>query len=374
MSEAMQAYTKARAGLILDQPFFGTLSLRLTPIENPDVSTACTDGKVIMFNPKWFLKLSSIQRIGLIAHEVMHVALLHMLRRQERDPKRWNIAADYVINPALKQCGMVLPHGELDDPQYHGMETEQVYNLLPEDIGQDPINGVLLIDGSDPGGCGEVIDHESVSDGKGSGKFEAEIQIAIQQAAEVAKRAGKLPGQMQELIEKVLAPKIDWAMVLARFLRANNKSDFTWIKPNRRFIAQGMYLPSLHNPCLSEIAIITDTSGSTDEYKEQFVSETCHVLHDLNPERIHFIQCDYEVQDYQQYTREDLPLKITHKGGGGTAFEPAFEYIKQHCPQITAAVYLTDLESDDFGPEPPYPVLWVSTNLEEAPYGEIVKM
>ena len=66
MSEAMQAYTKARAGLILDQPFFGTLSLRLTPIENPDVPTACTDGKVIMFNPKWFLKLSSSCLINII--------------------------------------------------------------------------------------------------------------------------------------------------------------------------------------------------------------------------------------------------------------------------------------------------------------------
>ena len=80
------------------------------------------------------------------------------------------------------------------------------------------------------------------------------------------------------------------------------------------------------------------------------------------------------MQDYTQYTREDLPLKVTHKGGGGTAFRPAFEYIAEHCPYVTAAVFLTDLESEDFGPEPPYPVLWVTTNREEAPYGEVIKM
>jgi len=374
MSEAMQAYTKARARLILDQPFFGTLALRLTPIEDETIKTACTNGQYIKFNPKWFLKLTEAQRVGLIAHEVMHVVLLHMLRRMERDPKRWNIAGDYVINLALRKCGLILPHGELYDEQYEDHSTEDVYNKLPEDLGDDPISGVALLEGFDPGGCGGVIDHESLAEGSGTGKFEADTNIAIQQAAEVAKGVGKLPGHMQELVEKALAPKVDWKMVLARFLRANNKSDFSWAKPNRRFIAQGMYLPSLYNPSLGEIAIVGDSSGSCREYLEQFTGEITSILHDLNPELVRFIQCDTEVHDDTTYTREDLPLKVKYGGGGGTAFGPAIDYVNKKYPNVCALVYLTDLEAWDFGEQPDYPVLWVTTEATEAPYGEIVQM
>lgn len=372
----MQEYTKARSQLILSSPFFGTLALRLTPIEDDTIDTAATNGEFIKFNPKWFLKLREHERVGLIAHEVMHVALMHMLRRDHRDAHKWNIAADYVINLALKKSNFILPHTELLDDKYDGMSTEEVYNLLPDDLedGNSPFR-VILLDGDDPGGCGGVMDHPSVGDGSASGKFEADIEVAVQQAAEAAKAMGKLPGHLQQLIEKALAPKVDWKMTLARFLRSNNKSDFTWIRPNRRFIAQGMYLPSLHTPCLEEIAVAVDTSGSISNAElEQFTGEITSILHDTNPERIHFLQCDTEVRADEEYTRENLPLKVTYEGRGGTRFSPVIDYINEKHPAVSALVYLTDLESNDFGTQPPYPVLWVTTASEEAPYGEVIKI
>ena len=376
MSNGLQEYTKARSQLILKSPFFGTLALRLKPIPDESVGTAATNGEYIKYNPKWFLKLRDLERVGLIAHEVMHVALMHMLRRNERDAQKWNIAADYVINLALQKSKFILPHTELLDDQYDGMSTEEVYALLPDDIGDgDGPGDIILLSGDDPGGCGGVIDHPSVSDGSASGKFETEIEVAVQQAAEAAKAMGKLPGHLQELIEKALAPKVDWKMTLARFLRANNKSDFTWIRPNRRFIASGKYLPSLHTPCLEEIAVAVDTSGSiSNEELEQFTGEVTSILHDTNPERIHFLQCDTEVRVDEEYTRENLPLKVTYEGRGGTCFSPVIDHINEKHPGVSALVYLTDLESNDFGDQPHYPVLWVSTSLEEAPYGEIIKI
>jgi len=373
----MNEYTKARSQLILANPFFGTLALRLKPIEDESVGTAATNGEYIKYNPKWFLKLKPQERIGLIAHEVMHVALMHMLRRNERHARKWNVAADYVINLALKKSNFILPHTELLDDQYDGMSTEEVYALLPDDIedGNESPFGIILLDGDDPGGCGGVEDHPSVGDGSASGKFQADIEIAVQQAAEAAKAMGKLPGHLQTLIEKALAPKVDWKMTLARFLRSNNKSDFTWIRPNRRFIASGKYLPSLHTPCLEEIAVAVDTSGSVgDDELEQFTGEITSILHDTNPERIHFLQCDTEVRADKEYTRESLPLKITYEGRGGTAFKPVIDYINEKHPGVSALVYLTDLESNDFGTQPHYPVLWVSTHSEEAPYGEVIKI
>ena len=107
MSNGLQEYTKARSQLILKSPFFGTLALRLKPIPDESVGTAATNGEYIKYNPKWFLKLRDLERVGLIAHEVMHVALMHMLRRNERDAQKWNIAADYVINLALQKSKFI---------------------------------------------------------------------------------------------------------------------------------------------------------------------------------------------------------------------------------------------------------------------------
>ena len=104
----LEEFTKARSQLILTNPFFGTLALRLKPIPDESVGTACTNGEYIKYNPKWFLKLREQERIGLIAHEVMHVALFHMIRRNDREPGKWNIAGDYVINGALIKSKFIL--------------------------------------------------------------------------------------------------------------------------------------------------------------------------------------------------------------------------------------------------------------------------
>jgi predicted metal-dependent peptidase len=365
-----QLYIKARARLILDNPFFGTLCLRLKPVEWEE-QTGATDGVHLFYNPKWFEKLSEIQRIGFLAHEVMHVVLLHITRRQERGPEQWNVACDYAINNYLIAENFILPDGGLVDEQYNDMTAEAIYNLLPE-----PPKGWAQV-ALDSGKCGGVLDHPSQDGTSGTaGAIEAELTVAINQAAESAKAQGKLSANMEKIVSEVVESKVDWPSVLARFMRANNKTDFTWVRPNRRFISTGLYLPSLHNPALEEVAIIADTSGSiNDDVLTQFTSEASVILRDLNPEKIHFLQCDAEVNEVTEYTRESLPLKITYKGRGGTAFRPAFDYINEHMPQVRCAVYLTDLESDDFGDEPPYDVLWISTTkTTNAPFGEIVRI
>jgi hypothetical protein len=49
-----------------------------------------------------------------------------------------------------------------------------------------------------------------------------------------------------------------------------------------------------------------------------------------------------------------------------------FDWIARSDIQPVCAIYLTDLDGDDFGPEPAYPVLWVSTDLTGAPFGEVI--
>jgi hypothetical protein len=51
---------------------------------------------------------------------------------------------------------------------------------------------------------------------------------------------------------------------------------------------------------------------------------------------------------------------------------PAFEWINENAPHVDTVVCLTDLYLWDFPETPDYPVLWVSTGADEAPFGEVV--
>src|SRR5882724_9127319 len=82
--------------------------------------------------------LNAATLAGTLAHEVMHPALHHHVRRSGRDPKRWNMACDFAINPLLIDAGLNLPEGVLLDNRFRGMSAEQIYNLLEMEAERDP--------------------------------------------------------------------------------------------------------------------------------------------------------------------------------------------------------------------------------------------
>ena len=369
------SFTKARSRLLLDNPFFGTLALKLLPKEDTSQPSGYTDGKVLGYNPKWFEKLSSQQQVGFIAHEIMHIVYMHIFRREQRHPKKWNVAADYVINYNLvHDCKMVLPDGALIDEQYKGMTTEHVYNLLPEMEDEDG-NSIPWDDlPEDFGGSGAVRDG-APSNGS-STKEQQKWTIDINQAYEAAKMAGKLPGGLSKVIDEIVKPKVNWKAVLTKFLTSTAKNDYSWVKPNRRFLGQDMYLPSLYSERLESIVVAVDTSGSiTDEELQIFASETSAILASMDPEKIEFLQCDTAINQHDTYTRESLPLKVEFKGRGGTDFAPVWEYIEENHLNPKACIYLTDLYPCDWGEQPPYPVLWISTtDVDDVPFGEVTRI
>ena len=121
---------KARTSLILDHPFFGSLLFRLKGRECRSIQTMATDGVSLFYNPDFVETLNAATLAGTLAHEVMHPALHHHVRRSGRDPKRWNVACDFAINPLLVDAGLSLPDGVLIDDRFRGMSAEQIYNLL----------------------------------------------------------------------------------------------------------------------------------------------------------------------------------------------------------------------------------------------------
>ena len=74
--------SSARAALIMSQPFFGSLALRLKVIENANIETMSVNGREIQYNPQFVDELPGDELKAVVAHEVMHCACLHHHRQR----------------------------------------------------------------------------------------------------------------------------------------------------------------------------------------------------------------------------------------------------------------------------------------------------
>lgn len=369
---AKEKITKARAGLILDLPFFGSLALRLRIKEDAECETAWTDGVSLGYNPDFINPLPLEQVKGLLAHEVMHCACAHNARRGNRNPKKWNIAGDFAINQILEDSKISLPSGRLLDPAFKNLSADEIYSKIPDSQNDDT--------GNDPGKCGEIRDSKS-KDGQNASQAdlsqaEQDWKIAVTQAAQQAKAMGKLPDSLKRLVEDILKPSIDWKEVLRRFIDQTAKNDYTWQRPNRRYIHQGLYLPSLYSENLPPIVVAVDTSGSIDnDILNQFAAEITGILEDYHTSCT-VIYCDSAIGNVEEFSSDDLPLKLNPVGGGGTDFRPPFKHIEENDINPSCLIYLTDMAGLFPESEPCYPVLWakIEDYNYQAPFGEEVKI
>ena len=377
----MDAYNfilKLRAALLMDEPFFGTIALRLQLVEKPEIGTAGVDGVHFFYNSEWMNKLTKHEGVGLVAHEVLHCVLLHPTRRGERDHQIWNKACDYAINIMLKDAGFILPEGGCIDEKYRGMSAESIYNEIYDDEmanGPSPCEWGMVLDAPAADGTGKASPAEAKA-------LEAEWQVAVAQAAEHAKGRGTLPGDLAEAIKDLLEPAVDWRDVLWPFFTSIAADEYSWRKPHRGYISEDEYLPSLYNEACPVIVFVQDSSGSVSTPQiNQCWSEVVDAHESCRPEKLVVMSCDTRVHTdlVTEFESDDDLSKHEFKvgGRGGTEVIPAFEYINETYPDCEAVIYLTDLEipDSDFGEEPHYPVLFVCTEKRgTAPWGEVIFM
>ncbi len=354
---------KAKTNLVLGHPFVGSIALNLPYQIDQSIPTAATNGKVIKFNPDFVESLNDEELVFLVAHECFHPMLEHNFRRGERDHRKWNQAGDYVINQLLtdEKIGKMPKQGLLNKATYDagGGTTDGIYGILPDNPdGDDPLD-----DCEDGGGTPAEREQQK-----------AEWKVKVAQAAQAAKMMGKLSVNLARLVDEVLQPKVDWRDVLRRFIEKAKNDERSFARPNRRFVQQGLYMPTISGEVMGELAFCVDMSGSIDQKTaDQFAAEMRVVFEDCKPAKIHVIFFSHEVCAYDVMER-DGEFKFEPRGGGGTAFSPCFKFMEEINITPVACVFLTDLCCDDFGPAPDYPVLWVSTEKGKAPFGEVVLM
>jgi len=418
-SSLEQKLTRARTQLLLNQPFFGTLCLRLKLVPG-GVPTMATDGRRIVYDLSFVESLKPAELEAVLAHEVLHCALGHHCRRGQRDPQLWNQAADLAINPILTGNGFTLPDGALVDPAFNNLSAEEIYARLGQRNGSDPNSTQKQSpqpsgSGSDanggqqqtqngssgpqndssrrhrnsensnreatstrPSAFGEVLDATDeqgnpVSQAENS-RQQQEWSIASDQAMRSAKACGHEPASLDRPLSESRQYKQDWRTILRDFIAARTPADYRWSPPNRRYIGSGLYLPSVERTGLGPIVIGVDTSGSIGGKElEQFASEIAAISDEAQPEAIHVVYCDTAVQSAQEFQSGE-PIHLDPRGGGGTDFRPVFAWVEENRLTPVCLIYLTDLCCHSY-PEPPgYPVLWATDSRRTAPFGETVQI
>lgn len=383
---------RARVAMVLDSPFYGHIAMQLEPVRREDLTppTMGTDGYRLFYHPDFVNSIPEEELIGVISHEVGHLVLLHLTRRQNREKFRWNFACDFAVNDLVMK-EFKLPKNILYNPNFADKTAEWIYNQLPEvktleititlDSHDDWQNGNGEGKGKEggEGGAGSSLgegenDDDEDKEGKGltgAEGLEQHIREMVAQSATQARMKGKLPGYLKELVDGVLQPKLDWKTILQDMIVSCAKSDFSLCPPNRKHLYRGFFLPGITGSEIT-IACVIDTSGSiSSEEMHEFLAEVKGICDAYEEYTIYLMTCDTTIHQRWEIRPFD-PIPRILEGRGGTDFrEPLKE--AENLP-ITSLVYLTDGYGTFPDKAPFFPVIWISTTDCHYPWGQVIRL
>lgn len=131
--KASEILSVCRRDILAKYPFIGSIALRMEmmPIRDMRVRTACTDGNTVFFDIAFLSSLSRDEQTFVLAHEIWHAVMMHLVRRQNRDPQLFNIATDKEVNYMLHQDGFTAPR-DLCFPtkEEEGKCAEEIYEMM----------------------------------------------------------------------------------------------------------------------------------------------------------------------------------------------------------------------------------------------------
>ena len=339
----------ARVGLLLRHPFFGNMATRLKIEEGTEwMGTAATDGRTIYFNRKFFEPLSVKQVEFVIAHEILHNVFDHMGRREGRNARIFNIAADYCVNGQLVRDrigehvieGITIFH----DSKYYGMGAEEVYDKIFDEMDEQELDalGQLLDDHIDWGENGK--DGQPKYSKEELKQIRDEIREATMQAAQAA-GTGNTPANVQRMIKELTEPKMNWREIIRQQIQSTIKDDYSFMRPNRRGWHMNAILPGTQFKETIDICVAIDMSGSIgDEQAKDFLSEIKGIMQEYQDFKIKVWCFDtrvYNEQDYDGYCMDDFD-NYEVMGGGGTEFDVNWDYMKENDINPKKFIMFTD--------------------------------
>ena len=390
-----ESLSKTSKSLMLQEPFYGFFLIMLNKVWHDAIGTAAVSKNGINYqltiSEKFWEPLSELHRIGLLKHELLHIAFNHLTTFDLfQDKKLANIAMDMEINQYIDETW--LPEGGIDINDYSELNLEEragsryYYDKLQELQEKKKQNGSCgdgnmdkLLDALEGGKIKVTIGVPGDGDGDKEVNMpnhpwkefenlpEAEKQLIENQMqrilqevkSQTEKKQGHVPGEMKGIIKikEIVPPKFNWKNYLRRFTGISSKI-FTK-KIRRKENTKFPDMPGLKVKMKQKLMLAIDTSGSVcDDEVREFMNEMHHIY--KTGVDITLVQCDTYIRDISEY-KGTYDLKL--HGRGGTDFTPVIEYFNENT-SYTSLVYFTDGEASTHV-NPRAKVLWVHSEQSD---------
>ena len=389
--DKQQSLSKISKELMLKEPYYGFFLIMLNKMWRKDLPTAGVSKNGINYqlaiNEEFWTSLSEKHQMGLLKHELLHIAFGHLVSFGSfRNKKLANVAMDMEINQYIDP--EYLPDGGIDINNYEDLNLDikagcrYYYDKLQQLKDEKDKDGTCgneemdkLLDCIDNG---DVPDHstwEEFDDLSEAEKklIEKQIQKVLSDAKEqTIKKRGNVPGEIQGviIIEEIVKPKFDWRSYVRRFSGTSTKVFTKKIrrKENRRYDEN----PGLKIKMKQHMLLAIDTSGSvSDTELNEFMNEIHHIY--KAGVDITIVQCDTSINSIEEYKGKN---ELNVKGRGGTEFDPVLDYYNANQKKYTSLVYFTDGECYT-SVKPKGRILWVlseRSSMNESLPGHVIKL
>ncbi len=367
---AERAMIETRSRFLLRNPFLGVLLLDLPLRASPRVRSISSDGTVLWYNPAFLRGAPPLLAEAHLLHAVLHWAFGHAARGAGRDPRRWQIACDLALVPVFLRSSYdyrtALPI-RAPVELARDRSAEEIYGrLAPEEPAADPAPG------EGPSDCWQ----EPAAGAAADRRLRQLWRERIVRAAQSADPSGPGGEVGREFLAAIGAPRVPWRAVLHRFLARTQTQDFSWLPPNRRYVARRLYLPGTRNRSFGDLVVAVDTSGSIDpETARGFLAEVEGIGELVAASgTVYVLQADDEVRQVAAW-RRGTTVAIGVTGRGGTDFRPVFRFLAGPSRiETSGLIYLTDGNGPFPDQAPGYPVLWALTEEADVPFGERLRL
>jgi predicted metal-dependent peptidase len=348
---------KVKLTLMMDpaNTFYSEVLCSMRIVETEEIEHVMqVTGLLLEIKPSFISKIDTEGQLFILAHEILHVAMMHGHRFEPgMEIKRWQYACDFWINDYLMKHNFKMPQGKfkgLHDPKLNcDLTVEQIYERIELQNQPDShsLEGDLQPSDGDGEGEPEPSDGTEEGDAKEANAHakqasQTEVEEAIVRAATSAamsNQAGNVPGDVQRLVDDILNPKQPWYSIYQKYLTEKCKDDYSWARRNRRI--RSVYLPSAYSEQMGALNFYIDASCSVSD--EQFSMQTNQirwVKNNINPKLIRIIVFNTRIQEIHEI-KDCEPWNVEFHGRGGTCIIECVDHMAK-CRDAEAHTFFTD--------------------------------
>lgn len=382
---ASESLSRATRDLMNREPFYGLFLSTMDREVSKDVPGSGVKklgiNSALTVNEDYWNNASKELQLGILKHELLHIAFMHMLMQEHfPDKEVFNIAADIEVNQHIDDkyknetfLGINSFPGIKLEPR---KGTQYYYNELIKQKGKNKdlddlcseLAGQEDGDGNPVPGTGKqsksMANHKGWEEYNNASDAEKElmkkqIEFQLKETAEAVKSRGTIPAEFQALIDEILKEKpefFNWKAYLRRFVGGSHiyYTKKTRRKQSKRFSEN----PGLKIKEKKHLMVAVDTSGSVSnkEFME-FMGQIHHLW--KTGTKVTIVDADAAVSNVKVYNGK---FDGTRTGNGGTDFDPAIKYFNEH-KEFCTLVYFTDGECVPPDTKPRKNPLWVISSV-----------